>query len=198
MDIQCSPDVILSLPSNETDILSADSRFQFCSKQKVLVRLGLNNSNFVRVVVCFVSLCGIITLMLRHIAKARWLNEDLPADMLNSVYLTGGLDLARFKHRAWFKSSFWFEAFIFVLTPIPYYDWISKFDFINMSTHQGLVSTYYLGSDFILAFKFLRIYFVIRAVFNYVQYMDLYSKKLCKKYGFTANIRFTFKALLRL
>ena len=186
------------MPTNETDILSADSRFQFCSKQKILLRLGLNKSNFVRVVVCFVSLCGIITLMLRHIAKARWLNEDLPADMLNSVYFTGGIDLARFKHRAWFKSSFWFEAFIFLLTPIPYYDWISKFDFINMSSHQGLVSTYYLGSDFILAFKFLRIYFVIRAVFNYVQYMDLYSKKLCKKYGFTANIRFTFKALLRL
>ena len=39
---------------------------------------------------------------------------------------------------------------------------------------------------------------MIRAVFNYVQYMDLYSKKLCKKYGFTANIRFTFKALLKL
>ena len=57
-----------------------------------------------------------------------------------------------------------------------------------MGTHQlPLVSTYYLVGDFLFAFKFLRIYFVIRAVFNYVQYMDLYSKKLCKKYGFTAS-----------
>ena len=53
-------------------------------------------------------------------------------------------------------------------------------------------------SDFIFALKFLRIYFVIRAVFNYNIYMDLYSKKLCKQYGFTANIRFSFKSMLKL
>ena len=44
---------------------------------------------------------------------------------------------------------------------------------------------------------FLRIYFVVRAVFNYNMYMDSYAKKLCRSYGFTANVRFTFKALLK-
>ena len=84
----------------------------------------MNSSNFVRVVVCLVSLLGIVTLMLRHAAKTHWLNEDLPTDMLRSVYFVGDLDMTRFKHRVWFKSTFWFEAFIFVLTPIPYYDWV--------------------------------------------------------------------------
>ena len=67
-----------------------------------------------------------------------------------------------------------------------------------MNAKSETIDVYYLASDFLFAAKFLRIYFVIRAIFNYNIYMDLYSKKLCKtQYGFTANIRFTFKSLLK-
>ena len=55
----------------------------------------------------------------------------------------------------------------------------------------------YLLSDFILVFMFLRLIFVVRAVFNYNMYTDVYAKKLCRSYGFTANVRFTFKSLLK-
>ena len=48
-------------------------------------------------------------------------------------------------------------------------------------------------SDFILAFMFLRIFFVLRSVFNYSIYTDAFSKKLCKSYGFTSGVRFTMK-----
>ena len=44
---------------------------------------------------------------------------------------------------------------------------------------------------------FFRIFFVIRAVFNYNMYTDVFAKKLCRSYGFTANVRFTFKSLLK-
>lgn len=44
---------------------------------------------------------------------------------------------------------------------------------------------------------FLRLFFVLRAVFNYNMYMDSFAKKLCHSYGFTANVRFTFKALIK-
>jgi hypothetical protein len=44
---------------------------------------------------------------------------------------------------------------------------------------------------------FFRIFFVVRAVFNYNMYMDVYAKKLCRSYGFSANVRFTFKSLLK-
>jgi len=56
---------------------------------------------------------------------------------------------------------------------------------------------YYLVSDMVLAFMLVRIAFVVRAVFNYNLYTDLYSKKLCQSYGFTANIRFAYKCLLK-
>ena len=93
--------------------------------------------------------------------------------------------------------SFWLEAMIFLIVPLPYVDKVYKFTFIDMTAKQNTIEVYYLLSDFIFAAKFLRIYFVIRAFFNYNIYMDLYSKKLCKTYGFTANIRFTFKSLLK-
>jgi hypothetical protein len=51
----------------------------------------------------------------------------------------------------------------------------------------------YLGSDFILAFMWLRVFFLIRSVFNYSVFTDAYSKKLCRSYGFSAGVRFTFK-----
>ena len=52
-------------------------------------------------------------------------------------------------------------------------------------------------SDFILVCMFLRVFFVIRAILNYNMYQDVYAKKLCRSYGFTANVRFTFKSLLK-
>ena len=51
----------------------------------------------------------------------------------------------------------------------------------------------YLLSEFLLAFMWLRIFFLIRSVFNYSIYTDPYSRKLCKSYGFTANVSFTMK-----
>ena len=56
---------------------------------------------------------------------------------------------------------------------------------------------WYLASDLITVFMFVRVFFVIRAVFNYNLFTDLYSKKLCKSYGFTANVRFAYKCLLK-
>ena len=62
---------------------------QVCAKLKADTRLLLMNSNFVRVVILFVSILGVITLILRHSTKTRWLNEDLPTEVFKSVYMSG-------------------------------------------------------------------------------------------------------------
>jgi hypothetical protein len=100
-----------------------------------------------------------------------------------------------FQTRDWFGTSFWFEAFIFLIWPIPYYDFIITIDTIDQA-RTGTVPVYYLFSDFILALMWIRCIFILRAVFNYTIFMDIYSKKLCKSYGFTANVRFAFKCML--
>jgi len=43
---------------------------------------------------------------------------------------------------------------------------------------------------------FVRVYFLLRAIFNYSMYTDTYAKKLCRNYGVSANVRFSFKCLL--
>ena len=107
------------------------------------------------------------------------------------------IDVQGLKRRAWFRGSFWWEALIFIICPIPFNDWLYKCETININRKQETVTVYYLMSDFILVFMFLRIFFLIRAVFNYNMYTDVYAKKLCRSYGFTANVRFTFKSLLK-
>ena len=51
-------------------------------------------------------------------------------------------------------------------------------------------------SDYIFALMFLRIYFLIRSVFNHSVYTDAFFKKLCREYGFNSGVRFTFKCHL--
>ena len=60
-----------------------------------------------RVVIVFVSVFGIITLYFRHAVKARWLNEDLPFELLNSQYYMkmndrDEIEAKGFKRRVWF------------------------------------------------------------------------------------------------
>jgi len=83
-----------------------------------------------------------------------------------------------------------------LVCPIPYYDKLIVINPINADNTSEKVQVYYLTSDFILAFMFIRVYFLVRAVINYSDFTDIYAKKLCINYGFTANVRYTFKCLL--
>ena len=48
--------------------------------------------------------------------------------------------------------------------------------------------------DYLLAFMFLRIVFLLRTFVNFGTYTDAYSRKLCRtEYGFTSGVRFTLK-----
>ena len=91
------------------------------------------------------------------------------------------------KRRAWFRPSFWGEAFLFCICPIPYFDQVVRVRFMDVTNRTDFIHTYYLISDFILIFMFLRLFFVVRAIFNYNIFTDVYAKKLCKSYGFTAG-----------
>ena len=102
-----------------------------------------------------------------------------------------------FKRRIWFGSRFWIEAFCLLVCPIPYWDTYFTIESLSILDRSQKIKVYFLVSDMVLAFMFVRIAFVVRAVFNYNLYTDLYSKKLCKSYGFTANIRFAYKCLLK-
>lgn len=134
---------------------------------------------------------------IRHGSKAEWLNKDLPREISGSTNLPD-LDFGKMliNAKTAFGLSFWVEAFMILLCPIPYWDFIIVVPALNLSKDAS-INVYYLLSDFILAFMWVRIVFLTRSVINYSIFMDIYSKKLCKSYGFTANVRFAFKCFVR-
>jgi len=88
------------------------------------------------------------------------------------------------------------EISILLIHNMPYVEQEYTFYIIDMlNTKSVLIPVTYMLSDFIFAFMFLRIYFLIRTFFTFTIYADLYSKKVCAKYGFEANTSFYIKAL---
>jgi hypothetical protein len=95
------------------------------------------------------------------------------------------------------RLSFWMEMLIFLLAPIPYYNPIITINcFDAILRKESGVEVYYLLSDFITAFMFIRLYFLIRTIGNYSKYTDTFGVKVCKNYGLSANLRFTFKCYI--
>jgi hypothetical protein len=88
------------------------------------------------------------------------------------------------------------EILIIMIVPYPFYERYILMNYTHrqiVSTEDGNIITSYFLSDFFLAFMFLRLFFLARSIFNYSIFTDPYSKKLCRSYGFTSGVRFTFK-----
>lgn len=93
---------------------------------------------------------------------------------------------------------FMFEFVILAVHPLPYYDVQYDVPILNM---LGDKSEYqpvrYMLSDFLFAFMFLRVYFVIRTLMNFTSFSEMHSKRICAKYGVEANTSFCVKALMK-
>lgn len=78
------------------------------------------------------------------------------------------------------STEFLFEVLLLIIHPIPQYDKEYTFYILNMlgSKDQYVPVKYMLG-DFLFAFMFFRVYFLIRTIMNFSSYSDLYSKKIC-------------------
>jgi hypothetical protein len=87
---------------------------------------------------------------------------------------------------------------ILMVHPIPYYDQKYTFEIIDMFVDKSryVPVDYYLG-DFLFAFMFMRFYFLIRTLVNFSLYSELFSKKVCAKYGVEPNMQFCLKALMQ-
>lgn len=51
-------------------------------------------------------------------------------------------------------------------------------------------------SEFMLVCMCCRVYFLVRSMLNFTEFMDPYAKKLCKAYGFDNSVLFTVKSSL--
>ena len=161
------------------------------------IRLSLSLASFPTIVVTLISGASIFTLLFRHHLKSKWLNVDLPNEIRQNLYLKGvELNQFIFTFRNTLRWSFWFEAVTLFIAPIPFYDFIIPMEAPSLD-RKGKITIYYLFSDFLVAFMLVRVIYLLRAVSNYTMFMDVYSKKLCKSFGFTANLRFAYKCFLK-
>jgi hypothetical protein len=71
-----------------------------------------------------------------------------------------------------FTLGFFLEFLVLAVTPFPYHD-------RYVAQVVGKVRFYYFESELMNAFMALRLYFIIRAWFNYSVYTEIYTKKLC-------------------
>ena len=85
------------------------------------------------------------------------------------------------------------EIIILMICPLPFFDTVVKFDYFIFDKNIHTIEAQLL-SDYVLAFMFLRLYFLFRSYFNYSIYTDAYSKRLCKEYGLYPGFRFIFKS----
>ena len=83
-----------------------------------------------------------------------------------------------------------FEIFILLINPIPFYE-----SYVTVTAKKNIKVTYFL-SEFLISFMVLRIYFILRTIFNYSIYSDSFSKQLCRTYNLKPGVFFTMKCYL--
>ena len=73
---------------------------------------------------------------------------------------------------SWISTTFVFDVIMLIFIPIPYYD---RYIIIECTGKD----TVFMLSEFMLVFMCLRIYFLIRSMLNYSEFMDPFAKKVC-------------------
>lgn len=90
---------------------------------------------------------------------------------------------------------FIFEVLALAICPLPFYEICIPipYDYVASDGSIDTIIAFYRLSDFLLAFMFLRFFFLCRTIINFSIYTDAYSKKLCNSYGFISGVRFTVR-----
>jgi len=76
--------------------------------------------------------------------------------------------------------------FVLALSPVPYCNWYA-------TCYVEGVAINYFFSDIMVAFMFLRLFYIMRTILNFGEYSDAFSKMLCKSYGFESGLKFAIK-----
>lgn len=146
---------------------------------------------------------SVVFLCLRYYYKRAWQNLPIPKEIKKRVYSNDYTNNTMRQNRVkgYFSTNFLIDIIILTIQPLPLIEFkVNVYEYLNYSPPNEDIPSYekkfpgeYLFSDFLLLFMFLRIYILIRSIFNHSQFSDPYAKQHCDRYGFTANSRFVFK-----
>lgn len=108
------------------------------------------------------------------------MNYELPKELQQEVYSVKVFDNTwkSERKRNFISWSYIIEIVLISIHPLPYWDPEFYLYSINMTDQKTYIKTYYRLSHFLLALMFVRIIFLLRTIFNYSMFTDLYSKRL--------------------
>ena len=126
------------------------------------------------------NLAVVVSISFRHYSKTEWLNYPLPKDLQQAIYNYKVFenDRKRERTRSFVTISFIIEVLLISIHPIPYFDPTFDVATLNLQTKKSYINVTYRLSDFLLALMFLRIILLVRTIFNYTMFTDIYAKRL--------------------
>ena len=160
-----------------------------------------------------VDIVGVVFLLVRRHYKVQWINfyisqdyrdsaNHLMADMYSAVILDadfGETDSRRarakkiLKHKQFCSAFLILEIMLMLLCPIPGFEIFIRGNSLSKTFRKNDEFVVYYLQDIIMAFMFLKLFFLFRVIQNYSIYADAFSKQVCKRYGISSNVRFAFK-----
>ena len=144
-----------------------------------------------RYVNLFFTSLAVIFLCFRYFLKARWYNISKNKSK-NSHFISW---------KSWISTKLIAEVLILCIFPYPtirgsfFYQQSriteSSEDFDNR------ISLCYTYSEILYFFMFIRLFFLVRTLFNYTPYQDNHARNHCLLYKTKANLRFSVKSMMQ-
>ena len=146
------------------------------------------------------TVAALVLLLLRHKVKLEWVLYQ--SDRPNVVWVVKGRfsKTASARSRRFVTLGLVLEVAILLIFPYPYISGCFGMTLRKPSSdpsHFTLTTVEYLNAELLYVLMFLRLYFVIRAFFNYGEYMDNHARMICSQHGVKANMRFSARALVK-
>ena len=119
---------------------------------------------------------SIICLVLRYYYKRQWQNMPIPKEIAKRIYSNHYVSLIRKnRDKKYFSWSLIFDLIILTVQPFPGLEYKITFK-EYLGEKDDPIHKSYLLSDFFLLFMFLRLYIVLRSIFNHSKFSDPYAK----------------------
>lgn len=175
-------------------ILSATADYEFgFSPERTHENCKMNTIEVHRYMTTIFTLIAMFFLILRHKLKSRWRNKR-PVEYY-SKYFKSTL------FKSFISKRLLLELFILAIFPYPHFS--QDFRFMQSTIWEKnedisyKIVLCYNWTEFMYIFMYMRLFFIIRAVFNFTPYQDDHARYYCSKFKSRSNFRFSIRCMMK-
>lgn len=166
---------------------SEDRTFDNCAE--------VSHDNVFKMISVVTSVMSVFFSVLRHYKKALW-EEHMQSSKkkLTNISFYGLEEAYKHKTKSRFGLLRCLELALHMICPYPYLNSDLHFQ-MNYGGHS--ISVCYTLTELLYFVMFSRLAFLLRALANYTPYEDHIARRFCKRYNVKANVRFSFKCMIK-